>query len=206
MTLVARRGKVVHLEAHGQMDTGKPMQTSTLFRMASMTKPITAVAILMLMEEGKLILADPVSKFIPEFANGKVAEWNQPNDARGAGVRLVPVNREMTLQDILTHTAGMTVAAEGPAGDYYARLKIAPNATLADRVKAWGAVPLNFQPGTQWRSTGGPGFDTLGPRRRDRQRHDVGSVLRAPHLPAAWHARHLLHGAGRPDARGGRHL
>ena len=162
VTLVARRGKVVHLEAHGQMDTGKPMQTSTLFRMASMTKPITAVAILMLMEEGKLILADPVSKFIPEFANGKVAEWNQPNDPRGAGVRLVPVNREMTLQDILTHTAGMTVAADGPAGDYYARLKIAPNATLADRVKAWGAVPLNFQPGTQWQYTGGPGFDTLG--------------------------------------------
>ena len=127
-----------------------------------MTKPITAVAILMLMEEGKLILADPVSKFIPEFANAKVAEWNLPNDSRGAGVRLVPVDREMTLQDLLTHTAGMTVSADGPAGDFYARLKIAPTATLADRVKAWGEVPLNFQPGTQWQYTGGPGFDTLG--------------------------------------------
>ena len=164
VTLVARKGKVVHLEAHGQMDleAKKPMQTGTLFRMASMTKPITAVAVLMLMEEGKLILGDPVSKFIPEFANGKVAEWNQPTDPRGAGLRLVPVHREMTLQDLLTHTAGMTVAAEGPAGEHFARLKIAPGASLAERVKAWGAVPLNFQPGTEWQYTGGPGFDTLG--------------------------------------------
>jgi len=164
VTLVARKGKVVHLEAHGQMDleAKKPMQTGTLFRMASMTKPITAVAVLMLMEEGKLILGDPVSKFIPEFANGKVAVWNQPTDSRGAGLRLVPVHREMTLQDLLTHTAGMTVAAEGPAGEHFARLKIAPGASLAERVKAWGAVPLNFQPGTEWQYTGGPGFDTLG--------------------------------------------
>jgi CubicO group peptidase (beta-lactamase class C family) len=164
VTLVARKGKVVHLEAHGQMDVEgkKPMQTGTLFRMASMTKPVTAVAILMLMEEGKLILADPVSKFIPEFGNAKVAEWNLPNDPRGAGVRLVPPTRPMTLQDLLTHTAGMTVAAEGPAGDYYAALKLAPTATLAERVKAWGTVPLSFQPGTQWQYTGGPGFDTLG--------------------------------------------
>jgi CubicO group peptidase (beta-lactamase class C family) len=122
VTLVARRGKVVHLEAHGQMDVEakKAMQTGTLFRMASMTKPVTAVAILMLMEEGKLILADPVSKFIPEFGNAKVAEWNLPNDPRGAGIRLVPATRPMTLQDLLTHTAGMTVAAEGPAGEYCA--------------------------------------------------------------------------------------
>jgi CubicO group peptidase (beta-lactamase class C family) len=164
VTLVARRGKVVHLEAHGQMDLEgkKPMQTATLFRMASMTKPITAVAVLMLMEEGKLILADPVAKFIPEFANGKVAEWTLPNDSRGAGTRLVPADREMTLQDLLTHTAGMTVSADGPAGGYYARLKLAPTATLAERVKAWGTVPLSFQPGTQWQYTGGPGFDTLG--------------------------------------------
>ena len=164
VTLVARKGKVVHLEAHGQMDLEgkKPMQTGTLFRMASMTKPVTAVAVLMLMEEGKLILADPVSKFIPEFGNAKVAEWNLPNDARGAGIRLVPATRPMTLQDLQTHTAGMTVAAEGPAGEYFAALKLAPTATLAERVKAWGSVPLSFQPGTQWQYTGGPGFDTLG--------------------------------------------
>jgi CubicO group peptidase (beta-lactamase class C family) len=150
VTLVARHGKVVHLEAHGQMDieAKRQMQTSTIFRLASMTKPITAVAILMLMEENKLILGDPVSKFIPEFKNGKVAEWHVPNDPRGAGLRLVPVQRDMTLQDILTHTAGMVVSAEGPAGEFFERLKVAPNASLAERVKAWGALPLNFQPGT----------------------------------------------------------
>lgn len=164
VTLVARHGKVAHLEAHGQADVEakKSMQTGTLFRLASMTKPLTAVSILMLMEENKLILADPVSKFIPEFKNGKVAVWNLPNDARGAGLRLAPVEREMTLQDLLTHTAGMAVSADGPAGEFFARLKIAPTATLAERVKAWGALPLNFQPGTQWQYTGGPGFDTLG--------------------------------------------
>jgi len=164
VTLVARQGKVAHLEAHGQVDmeAKKPMQTGTLFRLASMTKPLTAVSILMLMEENKLILADPVSKFIPEFRNGKLAEWNLPNDTRGGGLRLTPVEREMTLQDLLTHTAGMAVSADGPAGEFFARLKIAPTATLEERVKAWGALPLNFQPGTQWQYTGGPGFDTLG--------------------------------------------
>jgi CubicO group peptidase (beta-lactamase class C family) len=67
VTLVARKGKVVHFEAQGtpDLESGKPMRTDTLFRMASMTKPITAVAVLMLMEEGKLVLSDPVSKFIP---------------------------------------------------------------------------------------------------------------------------------------------
>jgi CubicO group peptidase (beta-lactamase class C family) len=164
VTAVARHGKVVHLEAHGLMnvESKTAMRTDTLFRLASMTKPVTAVAILMLMEEGKLILADPVSKFIPEFGNAKVAEWNLPNDPRGAGVRLVPAYREMTLQDLLTHTAGMAVTPSGPAGASYARLALAPTATLAERVKAWGALPLNFQPGTQWEYTGGPGFDTLG--------------------------------------------
>ena len=71
-----------------------------------MTKPITAVAVLMLMEEDKLILSDPVSKFIPEFKNPKVALWNLPNDSRGAGVRLVTADREVTLQHILTGTGG----------------------------------------------------------------------------------------------------
>ena len=165
VTLVARKGKVVHLEAHGQMDleAKKPMQTGTLFRMASMTKPITAVAILMLMEEGQ---ADPrLTRCRSSSRSSPTARWpsgTSPPTPRGAGLRLVPVHREMTLQDLLTHTAGMTVAAEGPAGEHFARLKIAPGASLAERVKAWGTVPLNFQPGTEWQYTGGPGFDTLG--------------------------------------------
>ena len=96
VTLVARKGKVVHFEAQGTTDleSGKAMRTDTLFRMASMTKPITAVAVLMMMEEGKLVLSDPVSKFIPEFKNPKVAMWNLPNDPRGAGVRIVSADRK----------------------------------------------------------------------------------------------------------------
>src|SRR6185369_11791793 len=150
VTLVARRGKVVHFEAQGLMDleTNTPMRTDALFRLASMTKPITAVAVLMMMEEGKLVLSDPVSKFIPEFKNPKVAMWNMPNDPRGAGTRLVPADREITLQHILTHTAGMAVSADGPAGDYFAKADLAGSRIgLAEYAKRVGALPLNFQPG-----------------------------------------------------------
>ena len=164
VTLVARRGKVVHMAAHGLMDVeaGKPMRPDALFRMASMTKPITAVAVLMLMEEGKLLLNDPVSKFIPEFKNPKVAAWTLPNDPRGAGVRLVTADREVTLQHILTHTAGLAVSNEGPAGEYFRQAKLSPPISLGEYSKRVGALPLNFQPGTQWQYTGGVGFAVLG--------------------------------------------
>ena len=89
VTVVARKGKVVHFEAHGLADVeaNKPMQTDTLFRLASMTKPLTAVSMLMLVEEGRLVISDPVSKFIPEYKSPKVAVWNLPNDQAGAGPR-----------------------------------------------------------------------------------------------------------------------
>ena len=133
VTLVYRKGKVVHFEARGNQDfdSQKPMRTDTLFRMASMTKPITAVAVLMLMEEGKLVLNDPVSKYIPEFKNPRVAMWNLPNDPRGAGVHLVSADREITLQHILTHTAGLTVAPEGPAADAFRKANMPRRAVTA---------------------------------------------------------------------------
>lgn len=165
VTLVARKGKVVHFEAQGTTDleSGKPMRTDTLFRMASMTKPVTAVAVLMLLEEGKLVLSDPVSKFIPEFKNPKVAVWNLPNDPRGAGVRIVSADREVTLQHILTHTAGLAVSTEGPAGDFYRNAKLEQGRlSLAEFSQRVGAMPLNFQPGTQWQYTSGVGFAVLG--------------------------------------------
>jgi CubicO group peptidase (beta-lactamase class C family) len=163
VTLVARKGKVVHFEAQGSVDleTNKPMRTDTLFRMASMTKPITAVAMLMLMEEGKLTLSDPVSKFMPEFKSPKVAVWNMPNDPSGAGSRLVPADREVTLQHILTHTAGLAVDTEGPAGGYF-RAADLNQISLSEFSKRVGALPLNFQPGTQWQYTGTIGFAVLG--------------------------------------------
>ncbi len=164
VTLVMRRGKVVHLEAHGLMDleSGKPMRTDTLFRMASMTKPMAAAAILMLMEEGKLVLSDPVSKFIPEFRNPKVAVWSLPNDPKGAGYRLVPADREITLQHLLTHTSGLASGGEGPAGEFFRRANLSRGGSLAERVKRLAPLPLNFQPGTQWEYSPSTGFDTLG--------------------------------------------
>ena len=164
VTLVMRKGKVVHFEPHGLMDldSNKPMRTDTLFRMASMTKPMTAVAILMLMEEGKLVLRDPVSKFVPEFKNPKVAVWNLPNDPKGAGYHLVAADREITLRDLLTHTSGLANAGEGPAGEFFRKANLAQGGSLAERVNRLAPLPLNFQPGTQWEYSPGTGFDTLG--------------------------------------------
>ena len=164
VTLVARQGKVVHFEAHGLADVEakKAMTTGTLFWLASMTKPVTAVSILMLVEEGKLVLSDPVSKFVPEFKSPKVAVWHLPNDPAGAGLHLVPATREITVRDLLTHTSGLANAFEGPAGDYVRRAALPPGGSLDERVKRLATLPLNFQPGTQWEYSPGTGFDTLG--------------------------------------------
>jgi CubicO group peptidase (beta-lactamase class C family) len=164
VTLVARKGKVVHLEAHGLADVEahKPFTADTLFRLASMTKPVTAVSVLMLLEEGKLVLSDPVSRFIPEYKNSKVAVWNLPNDPAGAGLRLVPAAREITIQDLLTHTSGLANAFEGPAGEYVRRANLPAGGSLDERVKRAAKLPLNFQPGTQWEYSPSTGFDTLG--------------------------------------------
>ena len=164
VTLVARRGKVVHFAAFGTTDfeANKPMRTDTLFRLASMTKPMTAVAVLMLMEEGKLILSDPVSKFIPAFKSPKVAAWNLPNDPQGAGVRLLTADREVTLQHLLTHTAGLAVGTDGPAAESFRQAKLSPPISLAEYSRRVGALPLRFQPGTQWEYSPAAGFAVLG--------------------------------------------
>ncbi len=164
VTLVARRGKVVHVKAHGvaDLDTQRPMKPSTLFRVASMTKPVTAVAVLMLLEEGRLLLSDPVAKYLPEFRDTKVAVARQPNDPAGAGVALVPASRPITIRDLLTHTAGLSDSPEpGPAGDFVRRANLATGGTLAERVQRQGPLPLNFQPGSQWQYSLGLGFDAL---------------------------------------------
>ena len=164
VTLVARKGKIVHFETHGlaDVDAHKPMGRDTLFRLASMTKPITAVAILMLLEEGKLVLSDPLSKFIPEYKHPQVAVWNLPNDPAGAGLRLVPASREITVQDLLTHTSGLANGFQGPAGDYVRRANLPTGGSLDERVKRAAKLPLNFQPGSQWEYSPSTGFDTLG--------------------------------------------
>ena len=164
VTLVSRKGKVIHLEAHGLADVEAkaPMKTDTLFRLASMTKPVTAVSILMLLEEGKLVLSDPISKFVPAYKNLQVAVWNLPNDPAGAGLKLVPAAREITIRDLLTHTSGLANGFEGPAGEYVRRANLPAGGSLDERVTRAAKLPLNFQPGTQWEYSPSTAFDTLG--------------------------------------------
>ncbi len=160
VTRGARKGHVVHFEAQGLMDieSKKPMRKDTLFRMASTTKPVTAVAVLMLMEEGKLRLNDPVSRFIPEFKTMKVAVPK----AGSQDIDLVPAEREITLHDLLTHTSGLGSGGAGAKAMMKVMQGGKPTDTLADAIPRWAAVPLDFQPGTQWRYSGGAAFDILG--------------------------------------------
>jgi CubicO group peptidase (beta-lactamase class C family) len=164
VTIVARRGRIAHFEAHGVMDleSRKPMAKDAVFRLASMTKPITSVAVMMLVEEGKIRLNDPVSRFIPEFKSLKVAmpvETAAPG--RGSEIYVIPASREITIQDLLTHTSGMV---SGGLGARQAS-KLAPrnpNDTLADYIPRLAAVPLDFQPGSQWSYSATAGPDILG--------------------------------------------
>jgi len=131
VTVVVARDKILHLEATGLADVAarKPMASDSLFWIASMTKPITGTAILMLQDEGKLNVADPVAKYLPEFANLKTPSGKPAN---------------LTISQILTHTSGLGEAA-GPAAQK-AR-------TLADLVPLWLAAPMQYEPGEKWKYT-----------------------------------------------------
>jgi CubicO group peptidase (beta-lactamase class C family) len=179
VTLVARRGRVAHFEAQGLMDieSKKPMPKDGIFRLASMSKPITGAAVMMLVEEGKIRLTDPVSRFIPEFKNlNKVAvpkPGGQPGGAGGRGAAgaggrggaapefdIVSASREITIRDLLTHTSGLL---SGGLGNSVANT-LAPRTpadTLATYIPRLAAVPLDFQPGTMWRYSGQAGFEVL---------------------------------------------
>lgn len=165
ITAVARHGETVHFSAQGYMDRENKidMRDDAIFRMASMSKPVTGVAILMMLEEGKLRLEDPVSKFIPEFSNTTVAMLTDPNaePSRDPDIYKTPANREITIRDLLTHTSGL--ASSGIASRTTAR--IAPRDTasnLATYIPTLGAVPLDFQPGTRWQYSLLAGIETLG--------------------------------------------
>ena len=131
VTVVVTKSRVLHLEANGFADVAakRSMAPDTLFWIASMTKPVTGVAILMLQDEGKLTVGDPVAKYLPEFANLKTPSGKPAN---------------LTLTQILTHTSGLGEAG-GPAAQE-AR-------TLADLVPLWLAAPMQYEPGEQWKYT-----------------------------------------------------
>jgi CubicO group peptidase (beta-lactamase class C family) len=163
VTLVARRGRVVHFEAQGFRDAESkaPMTTDTVFRIASMTKPIASVALMTLYEQGHFLLNDPVAKFLPEFANMKVAV---PSGAERVGepYKLVPAARPITVRHLLTHTAGLPNTYRGITRPEYEKLAALrkPDDTVGDFVKRLATLPLNFHPGDAWEY--GPATDVVG--------------------------------------------
>jgi len=164
VTLVARRGRVVHFDAVGYRDAQSkaPMTTDDIFRIASMTKPITSLALMMLYEQGYFLLGDPVSKFLPEFSDMKVAVPAPPGEAVASPYKLVPAARPITIRHLLTHTAGLPNSYRGMTQQQYAKTieRQDPNETMADVVKRIARLPLNFHPGDAWEY--GPGTDVVG--------------------------------------------
>jgi CubicO group peptidase (beta-lactamase class C family) len=149
VTLVARRGQVVHFDAQGWLDAEAqtPMHRDAIFRIASMTKPITSVALMTLWEEGLVQLNDPVAKFLPEFADQKVSTTA---DASGETGELVAPRRPATVRDMLLHTAGLANGYIGNAEAYGAATRFRDGDTLATLIERLAALPLNYHPGDAW--------------------------------------------------------
>jgi len=149
VALVARRGRVAFFESFGRRDpaNGAPLAKDAIFRIYSMTKPIVSVAAMMLWEEGRFLLSDPIGKYLPELADLKVAVQ------RGAEIELVPAARPITIQDLLRHTSGLTYEfrGNGPVHKMYMAAKIYNrHQSNADQVATLGKMPLLHQPGSQW--------------------------------------------------------
>lgn len=164
VALVARKGKIVHFKAQGVADLAskKPMEKDAIFRLASMTKPIASLAVMILHEEGKFLLDDPVSRFLPEFADMKVAVPNAPHERTAGGYRIVPAERPITIRHLLSHTSGLASGTSGVTISEYQGLlaKRSPASTIAEYTAALAKLPLTFQPGTAWEYS--PSVDVLG--------------------------------------------
>ena len=175
VTLVARNGQVAYLEAQGVMDlaTKKPMQPDSIFRLASMSKPVAAVAILMLAEEGKVRLSDPVSRFIPAYANLEVGIAKPAASGPGGPPAVapagpggappqyytVPAARQITVLDLLTHTSGLM---SGPMGNSAGNAAFTKRHELGLKwTEQLDQTPLEFQPGARWSYSAVAGFDAL---------------------------------------------
>ena len=149
---VAREGQAVRYRGYGMgdLEAGKPMTTDAIFRIASMSKAVTTTAIMMLYEEGKLMLRDPVSKYIPEFKNSMVAV--AAPDGSAEKFVTVKAKRPIQIRDLLTHTAGLTYGT-GPAAELYRQAKFTGwyfadrDEPIGDVIKRLAALPLNGQPG-----------------------------------------------------------
>lgn len=164
--LIIRNGKIAHYKSVGynDLETKTALDKEGIFRIASQTKAITSVAVMMLYEEGKFLLEDPVSKFIPSFANVQVLDKFNDKDT---SYTTIPAKRQVTIRDLLTHTSGIGYAQIGSkeANSIYAKNKITAGldvyeGTLADAMTRLGTLPLMHQPGQQW--TYGLNVDLLG--------------------------------------------
>jgi len=163
VALVARRGKIASFDALGYRDreAGSRMAADTIFRVASMTKPLTSVAAMMLAEEGRLLLTDPVAAYLPEFAELKVAA-NSEDDSK-TSLSTEPCKRPMTVHDLLRHTSGLTYAhlAGRVLRQAYEASGVGDgNQTNAEMIAKIGGLPLAYQPGTTWQY--GLSTDVLG--------------------------------------------
>jgi CubicO group peptidase (beta-lactamase class C family) len=146
---VARHGRVAFQREFGFADLAKktPLRRDAIYRVFSMSKPVTGVAVMMLFEEGRFLLDDPVSKYLPCFKDLQVFESETP-----AGPKLVKADREVTIRDLLRHTSGFGYggSADPVARMYQAKNVMDPNSTLEQMVEKACSVPLRFQPGTKW--------------------------------------------------------
>lgn len=164
---VMRDGKEVRHRAYGMRDieAGQPMKTDAIFRIASMSKAVTSTAVMMLYEEGKLMLHDPVSKYIPEFKNSMVAVAPPAGSPPGTKFTTVKANRPIQIRDLLTHCAGLTYGT-GPAAAVYKEAKLEgwyfadKDETIGSAIKRLASLPLNGQPGEVYQY--GYSTDTLG--------------------------------------------
>ena len=197
VVLIARGGQIAYAEAFGWRDreAKAPMELDAIFRIASMTKPLTSVAAMILAEEGKLQIAAPVAEYLPEFAD------------RTVGPERVPAKRTMTVQDLLRHTSGLTYAAFGDSPVQMIWRDAQPmseDQTNAEMVTKLAALPLMFEPGTTWEYS--MSTDVLGRVVEVVSGQDLADFHRRADLPAARPPRYRVRrdrrarGAGRRAA------
>jgi CubicO group peptidase (beta-lactamase class C family) len=165
VVLIARDGKVAHFDAYGYVDgkKEKPMTKDAIFRIASMTKPIVTAAAMMMVEQGKFKLNDPIFTYLPEFKDMKVEV--RKKDAEGkTSYEIVPANQPILIQDLMRHTSGFTYGAFGARSENiakaYEEADIIGDITAAEMIKRLARIPLAFQPGTTFEY--GVSTDVLG--------------------------------------------